>query len=120
MAPIVEGQAFDAGGHAGPLEGPCPHGAWEARILVFCSGLDEAPMLIIDQSLCPAARELGTVAPDPLDGVSQGLHAQAEPATMKTWESRARSSRMALAPKPSACRPRMKVAMSEPLMDARE
>ena len=39
---------------------------------------------------------------------------------MKTWESRARSSRMALAPKPSACRPRMKVAMSEPLMDARE
>ena len=77
-------------------------------------------MLIIDQSLCPAARELGTVAPDPLDGVSQGLHAQAEPATMKTWESRARSSRMALAPKPSACRPRMKVAMSEPLMDARE
>ena len=39
---------------------------------------------------------------------------------MKTWESRARSSRMALAPKPSACRLRMSVAMSEPLMDARE
>ncbi len=45
---------------------------------------------------------------------------QAEPVTVKTWESKARSRRMALAPKPSACRPQMNVVMSEPLMDARE
>ncbi len=43
--------------------------------LVFWGGLDEAPMLVVNQSSCPAARELGTLAPDPLDGVSQGLHA---------------------------------------------
>ena len=38
-------------------------------------GLDKAPILIINKAPCPATRELGTLAPDPFDGVPQGLHA---------------------------------------------
>ena len=101
-------------------QGQCPHGAWGIPPWSFGAASTRRRCSSSTSRLVLPPGSLGRWPRIRLTGFPRDFMPQAEPATVKAWQSRARSRRMALAPKPSACRLRMSVAMSEPLVDARE